>query len=135
MILNKEGECRWEKDGTPVGMYKDKYEWRGNVMSGDCTIIIREASVEYDTGIWQCQVTSSDYTQKDTLISKEAYVSIRTPPVTLSISVNNMTLPSEAVHNIKTGEVLDLRCEARGGNPSPSLVWSINNVNTSIKSF
>ena len=31
LVRNKAGECRWEKDGTPVGMYEDKYEWAGNI--------------------------------------------------------------------------------------------------------
>ena len=77
LIWNKAGECRWEKDGTPVGMFKDKYEWAGNVLSGDCGIVISDASEEYDAGVWQCQVTSTDFTQKDTLISKEIIINIR----------------------------------------------------------
>jgi hypothetical protein len=72
-VRNMAGECRWEKDGTPVGMYQDKYEWAGDIEKGDCTIRVREASEEYDTGVWQCQVTASDFTQKDTLISKGAF--------------------------------------------------------------
>ena len=134
LILNKAGECRWEKDATPVGMYEDKYEWAGNVVSGDCAIRVREASAEYDTGVWQCQVTASDFKQKDTLISKGAYLSVRTQPDSVVLSVNNVKLASKAVFNGKAGELLDLRCEAQGGNPSPSLVWSINNVNTSTDS-
>lgn len=131
LVKNKAGECRWEKDGTPVGMYKEKYEWAGSIESGDCTIRIQEASAEYDTGVWQCQVTASDFTQKDTLISSGAFLSIRTQPTTVSLSVNNITLASKAVFNGKAGDLIDLRCEAQGGNPTPSLIWSINNVNTS----
>jgi hypothetical protein len=133
-VRNKAGECRWEKDGTPVGMHEDKYEWAGDVESGDCTIRVQEASEEYDTGVWQCQVTASDFTQKDTLISKGAFLSVRTPPTTVSLSVNNVTLASEAVLNGKAGDLIDLKCEAQGGNPTPSLIWSINNVNTSTDS-
>ena len=77
LIRNKAGECRWEKDGTPVGMYEDKYEWAGNVLSGDCGLVISDASVEYDTGAWLCQVTASDFTQKDTLISREVRINVR----------------------------------------------------------
>ena len=35
-VRNKGGECRWEKDGNPVGIFKDKYEWAGDVASGNC---------------------------------------------------------------------------------------------------
>ena len=30
-VENKGGECRWEKDGTPVGIFPDKYEWAGEI--------------------------------------------------------------------------------------------------------
>jgi len=130
LIQNKVGECRWEKDGTPVGMYEDKYEWAGNVVSGDCSIRIIEASAEYDAGVWQCQVTASDFTQKDTLISIGAFLSVRTPPKSMVLLVNNVKVSSNAVFNRKAGELLDLVCETKGGNPSPSLVWSVNNVNS-----
>ena len=45
-MRNKAGECRWDKDGTPVGMYEDKYEWAGDIEKGDFTIRVREASEE-----------------------------------------------------------------------------------------
>ena len=77
LIRNKAGECRWEKDGTPVGMFKDKYEWAGNVLSGDCGLVIHDASEEYDAGVWQCQVNATDFTQKDTLICKEIKIDIQ----------------------------------------------------------
>ena len=80
LVRNKAGECRWEKDGTPVGMYDDKYEWAGIHESGDCSIRVKDASAEYDTGVWQCQVTASDFTQKDTLISSGGFLSIRSQP-------------------------------------------------------
>ena len=77
LIRNKAGECRWEKDGTPVGMFEGKYEWAGNVLSGDCSIHVTDASKEYDNGSWLCQVTASDFTQKDALISKQIIVQVR----------------------------------------------------------
>ena len=49
IVKNKVGECRWEKDGTPVGMYEEKYEMAGSIESGDCSLRIRDASEEYDT--------------------------------------------------------------------------------------
>ena len=27
IVLNKRGECRWEKDAQPVGIHPGKYEW------------------------------------------------------------------------------------------------------------
>ena len=79
VVMNKAGECRWEKDGTPVGMYVNKYEWAvvNNVGDGDCSIKIVNAHIDYDNGVWQCQVTASDFTQKDTLISDGAELVVR----------------------------------------------------------
>ena len=79
IVTNKAGECRWEKDGTPVGMYKEKYEWANfqALQEGDCSLKIKNADLEYDNGVWQCQVTASDFTQKDTLISDGAELVIR----------------------------------------------------------
>ena len=37
VVASKGGECMWEKDGTPIGMYQDKYEWAGDVEGGDCS--------------------------------------------------------------------------------------------------
>jgi hypothetical protein len=77
LVANKQGECRWEKDGTPVGMYKDKYEWDGKPVEGDCSLRVLQANIEYDNGVWQCQVTASDFTQQDTLISEGAELVVR----------------------------------------------------------
>ena len=77
VVKNKAGECRWEKDGTPVGMYENKYEWHGQVQEGDCSLKVKEANIDYDNGVWQCQVTASDFTQRDTLISEGAELVVR----------------------------------------------------------
>ena len=77
IVKNKKGECRWEKDGTPVGMYENKYEWQGDREEGDCSLVVKEANIEYDNGVWQCQVTASDFTQRDTLISEGAELIVR----------------------------------------------------------
>ena len=77
LIRNKVGECRWEKDGAPVGMFKGKYEWAGNVLSGDCSLLVIDATKEYDNGSWLCQVTASEFSQKDALISHSIMVQVR----------------------------------------------------------
>ena len=77
VILAKKGECRWEKDGAPVGIYPSKYEWAGNPESGDCSLKIFDADLEYDDGVWQCQVTPSKFQAKDALISEGAELVVR----------------------------------------------------------
>ena len=58
VINNMRGQCRWEKDGTPVGIFPGKYEWAAasGPADGDCSLRVINASLEYDDGIWQCQV-------------------------------------------------------------------------------
>ena len=76
VVESMKGECRWEKDGVPIGLYPGKYEMVGE-KDGDCTLRILAASMEFDNGVWQCQVTASDFKQKDTLISDGAQLVVR----------------------------------------------------------
>jgi hypothetical protein len=77
VVLNKKGECRWERDGTPVGLYPQKYEWSSSPENGDCSLRILDANLEYDDGVWQCQVTPSSFSVKDALISEGAELVVR----------------------------------------------------------
>ena len=81
-INNKGGDCRWEKRlenkaPVPVGIYAGKYEWAGRTELGDCSLRILEADFDYDNAKWICQVTASGFRETDTLISREAHVSVR----------------------------------------------------------
>jgi hypothetical protein len=77
VVADLKGECRWEKDGVPVGLYEHKYEWVGEPQKGECSLRVRNASMEYDNGVWQCQVTASDFKQRDTLVSDGAELVVR----------------------------------------------------------
>jgi hypothetical protein len=76
-LVGKKGDCRWERNGLPVGLYQGKYEWAGNPAQGDCSLRLREASIQYDQGDWVCQVTASSFMEKDTLISSPAKLIVR----------------------------------------------------------
>ena len=58
-VNNMRGQCRWEKDGQPIGMHPGKYDWAAQPETGDCSLRILNADLEYDDGVWQCQVTAS----------------------------------------------------------------------------
>ena len=58
-------------------MYPTKYEWSGNPEDGDCSIKILDSSLEFDDGVWQCQVTPTNFLQKDSLISEGAQLVVR----------------------------------------------------------
>lgn len=76
-ILNKKGECSWEKDGSPVGLFPEKYQWAGSPETGDCSLRILDASLEYDDGVWQCQVTASSFKSQDVLVSEGSQLIVR----------------------------------------------------------
>lgn len=76
-IRNKQGECRWSRDGTPMTVFPNKYEWAGLENSGDCSLRILKAELKFDDGDWQCQVTPSRYNTSDSLISEGAQLVVR----------------------------------------------------------
>ncbi len=77
LINDIRGECRWEKDGIPLTVYPGKYEWAGSPEGGDCSLRVIDAQLEYDDGVWQCQVTPSSFKAKDALISEGAQLVVR----------------------------------------------------------
>ena len=76
-VKNKKGECRWERDNTPIAAFAGKYEWAGDQNKGDCSLRILQANLEYDNGGWVCQVTATSFKVKDTLISHPANLVVR----------------------------------------------------------
>jgi hypothetical protein len=75
-VQDKRGECIWQKDRKPVGMHPDKYEWvRGR--GSDCSLLIRRASLDFDDGFWECQVTPGDFTRQDALTSLNSRLLVR----------------------------------------------------------
>lgn len=66
----------------PVGIYPKKYEWVGGSIhsphvGGDCSLWIRSATLDFDDGQWECQVTSSDFTTQDALTSQPVRLVVR----------------------------------------------------------
>lgn len=75
-VQDKRGQCIWQKDRRPVGMHPDKYEWASS-RGSDCTLLIRRASLHFDDGFWECQVTSSDFIRQDALSSEQSRLLVR----------------------------------------------------------
>lgn len=46
-------------------------------LNGDCSLWIRSATLEFDDGVWECQVTASDFTAQDALTSKPVRLVVR----------------------------------------------------------
>ena len=75
-VQDKRGQCIWQKDRFPVGMHPDKYEWAGG-RDGDCSLVIKRASLDFDDGYWECQVTPGDFVKQDALTSSPARLLVR----------------------------------------------------------
>jgi len=61
----------------PVGIYKEKYEWAGSHDAGDCSLLIKHVTIEFDDGEWECQVTASEFTAQDALTSTPIKLVVR----------------------------------------------------------
>lgn len=83
-VIDKRGVCSWQKDNKPVGIYPKKYEWASQYgigqsthIGGDCSLWVRAAQLEFDDGLWECQVTASDFTTQDALTSQPVRLVVR----------------------------------------------------------
>ncbi|XP_063240065.1 hemicentin-2 [Bacillus rossius redtenbacheri] len=122
-VLNKKGTCYWQKDNKPVGMYPKKYEWSSDEASGDCSLWVRTAAIEFDDGEWECQVTASDFMAQDALTSSPARLVVRVAPQRPRIEYNaSQILPD---HNVtaRVGDRSKVKCVSRYGNPPARLKW------------
>jgi len=63
VIENPVGDCLWLKDGRNIGYNLDRYphyNWRGDRISGDCSLVITGATIGRDNGEWICEMTGDD---------------------------------------------------------------------------
>lgn len=79
LIRSRQGECLWLKNGRAIGFIAKKYQFTRQPEDGDCSLMIRNVSVQQDDGLWQCQVTASDVEQ-DTLQSREVHLVVLVAP-------------------------------------------------------
>ncbi|EFN64230.1 Kin of IRRE-like protein 3 [Camponotus floridanus] len=106
-------------------MHLKKYEWVGSPDMGDCSLWVRSATLEFDDGLWQCQVTASDFTTQDALASEPAKLVVRVSPQRPQIEyTDRLILPGSNV-TARAGEIATLTCRARYGNPSPLIKWYV----------
>jgi len=122
-VRNKKGECRWERDNTPIAAFEGKYEWAGDTSKGDCSLRILAANYQYDNGAWVCQVTASSFKERDTLISHPANLVVRAPPTSVHLRVPGDSSPFTGPLVATSGTEVEVECHATGGNPPPGLQW------------
>ena len=93
LVKNMGGECRWQKNGKPVGLFPGKYSLPVGE-EGDCSLTIARVDLRIDDGEWQCQVceriachhhqysslrkvTSSSVSSQDALVSSHARLTVQ----------------------------------------------------------
>ncbi|XP_043680664.1 hemicentin-1-like [Vespula pensylvanica] len=121
-VQDKKGQCIWQKDRKPVGIYPDKYEWF-SLRSNDCTLLIRRASLEFDDGFWECQVTSGDFMRQDALTSLPARLLVRVKPRKPSLEYGGTILNTSLT--LREGQEVTISCVSRYGNPVALIKWFI----------
>ncbi|CAL7939041.1 unnamed protein product [Xylocopa violacea] len=121
-VQDKRGQCIWQKDRKPVGMHPDKYEWVSG-RGSDCTLLIRRASLDFDDGYWECQVTSGDFTRQDALTSLPSRLLVRVKPRKPRLEYGGTILNTALT--LREGQEVTISCVSRYGNPPALIKWYI----------
>ncbi|XP_029051196.1 hemicentin-2-like [Osmia bicornis bicornis] len=121
-VQDKRGQCIWQKDRKPVGMHPDKYEWASG-RGSDCTLLIRRASLDFDDGYWECQVTSGDFTRQDALTSLPSRLLVRVKPRKPRLEYGGTILNNALT--LREGQEVTISCVSRYGNPAALIKWYI----------
>ncbi|XP_011500520.1 PREDICTED: muscle M-line assembly protein unc-89 [Ceratosolen solmsi marchali] len=121
-VQDKRGQCIWQKDRKPVGMHPDKYEWAG-ARDGDCSLLVKRASLDFDDGLWECQVTPGDFTRQDALTSNPARLLVRVKPRKPQLEYAGAVLTTSLT--LREGQEATISCVSRYGNPPALIKWFI----------
>lgn len=90
LIRQRQGECFWMRNNKAVGQIRGKYAFSRAPDDGDCSLSIRNASVQMDDGQWQCQVTPAE-TDQETLQSREAGLVVLVAPERPQLKVSRIS--------------------------------------------
>ncbi|EFN75304.1 hemicentin-1 [Harpegnathos saltator] len=122
-VRDKRGECAWQKDRKIVTMRSKKYQML-NDRDNDCTLVIRNVSLDFDDGYWECQVGSSDLMYQDALTSlpSRLLVIVKPKPPTLEY---DRSQPIDDALSLKEGQEITIGCSAQNGNPPALIKWFI----------
>ncbi|XP_065093433.1 uncharacterized protein LOC135714094, partial [Ochlerotatus camptorhynchus] len=129
-VIDKRGVCSWQKDNKPVGIYLKKYEWASQYgigqtthIGGDCSLWVRAAQLEFDDGLWECQVTASDFTTQDALTSQPVRLVVRVPPQRPRLEHEGVHVPPGHNVTVDSGAMATVKCVSHYGNPPAQLKW------------
>ena len=131
IVQNLTGDCRWSKEGTPVGIFTGKYEWAGRKDRGDCSLVVMDADEVYDSGGWQCAVTASTFLAGDALVSGVAELVVRRPPSGVQVRRVGGEKEEDIMIVVENTNIT-LECVSTGGLPQPRLFWNYTDLVTRI---
>lgn len=80
LIRQRQGECLWLRNGRATSFIAKKYHYSKSPDDGDCSLMIRNATVQNDDGLWQCQVTSTELDHDNSLQSRESQLVVLVAP-------------------------------------------------------
>nr|XP_012234307.1 PREDICTED: kin of IRRE-like protein 1 [Linepithema humile]XP_012234308.1 PREDICTED: kin of IRRE-like protein 1 [Linepithema humile] len=124
MVHNKRGECVWQKDNRLVGMQQGKYEWASK-RDNDCTLQIRNVALSYDDGLWECQVSPSDFTIQDGLLSNPSRLLVMVKPKEPRLEYGLQGHEVGPSLTIEEGKNMTVSCVSKYGNPPAFIKWFI----------
>merc|ERR1719499_2942256 len=108
--MGDHAECRWQKNGKPVGLFPEKYSLPTPMIAGNCSLTISGVDLVLDDGEWQCQVTSSNITYQDALASTPAVLSVQVSPSSISILSSNTSLIENGSLTVTEDKVETVSC-------------------------
>merc|ERR550539_27115 len=106
-------------------MFEGKYEMRGDREAGDCSLTVSSVDLKIDDGGWQCQVTATNITSGDALVSQLARLTVQVPPAEILLETGNLTIREGGLLTVTESRVEVVRCITRHSNPAPSISWRL----------
>ncbi|XP_039948515.1 LOW QUALITY PROTEIN: uncharacterized protein LOC120766854 [Bactrocera tryoni] len=92
-------------------------------IGGDCSLWIRSATLDFDDGLWECQVTASDFTTQDALTSQPVRLVVRVVPQRPRLEYEGAHVPPGHNITIDSGALATVKCVSHYGNPPATLKW------------
>jgi len=127
-VQNMGGECRWQKNNKPVGLFQGKYSLSSEAEGGDCSLTIAGVDLRLDDGEWQCQVTSSSISSQDALVSQPARLTVQVPPSSVSIQSSGISVREGGLLTVTENNNETVTCVTRHSNPAPSISWLLGDM-------
>ncbi|XP_014467660.1 PREDICTED: kin of IRRE-like protein 3 [Dinoponera quadriceps] len=124
-VKDKSGDCFWLKDGIIIANESGKYEWLSD-RRGDCSLLIKNATLEFDDNFWVCQVAPSNHKLQDAIVSLPARLLVIVEPGPPILKYEGGK-PLNAVLPLKEKQETLISCSSNDGNPAAYIKWYIGN--------